>query len=118
MKRELNGRRDYSSPEISELIRRYRASGLGVVGFAQQHGIPPGRMHYWVYQKSRNCQKKTSMSSASAPLFQEVKVGTMLSGVEGWAAEVSLSGGLAIRFSAVATPGWIGSVVQALQRPC
>jgi hypothetical protein len=26
--------------------------------------------------------------------------------------------GLAIRFSAAAMPAWIGSVVQALQRPC
>jgi len=29
-----------------------------------------------------------------------------------------LANGLRVRFSPAATPGWIGLVVQALQRPC
>ena len=33
----------------------------------------------------------------------------------GWAAEVALPGGIAVRFSASASAEWIGSVVQALQ---
>ena len=53
-----------------------------------------------------------------APVFQELKVAALVPGVGRWAAEVSLSGGLAVRFSATATPGWIGSVVEALHRPC
>jgi hypothetical protein len=118
MKRELNGHQNYSSQEISELIGRYRASGLGVVRFARQQGIPLGRLHYWIYQKSPNRPSSTSNRSASAPLFQEVKVAAMLPGVGTWAAEVSLSRELTIRFSAAVTPGWIGSVVQALQPPC
>ena len=118
MKRELNGHRNYSSQEIFELIGRYRASGLGVVRFARQHGIPPGRLHYWIYQKGSNRPPTTANPSASAPLFQEVKVAAMLPGVGAWAAEVSLSRGPTIRFSATATPGWIGLVVQALQQPC
>jgi hypothetical protein len=118
MKRKLNGHQNYSSQEISELIGRCRASGLGVARFARQEGIPPGRLHYWVYQKGRNRPPTTSNRSALAPRFQEVKVAAMLPGVGAWAAEVSLSSELAIRFSATAAPGWIGSVVQALQRPC
>jgi transposase-like protein len=118
MKRERKGRRSYSSEAISEVIGRYRARGLGVARFAQQQGISPGRLHYWVYQKGRNRPPMALERSASAPLFQEVKVAAMLPGVGVWAAEVSLSRELTIRFSAAAAPGWIGSVVQALQRPC
>jgi hypothetical protein len=117
MKRELKGQHNYSSQEICEVIGRYRASGLGVARFARQQGISPGRLHYWVYQKGRNHQPMALERSASVPLFQEVKVAAMLPGVGAWAAEVSLSRELTIRFSAAVTPEWIGSVVQALQRP-
>ena len=51
-------------------------------------------------------------------MFQELKVATMLPVVDGWVAEVNLPGGLAVRFSQKATAEWIGSVVQALRRPC
>ena len=118
MKRERKGQRNYSPQEISEVIGRYRASGLGVAHFAQQQGISPGRLHYWVYHKGRNRPPMARERPASAPLFQEVKLAAMLPGVGAWAAEATLSRELTIRFSAAAAPGWIGSVVQALQRPC
>jgi hypothetical protein len=35
-----------------------------------------------------------------------------------WAAEVSLSQGLNVRFNGTARPDWIGAVIQSLQRPC
>jgi hypothetical protein len=34
------------------MIARYRASGLGLKAFALEEGLPPGRLHYWVYQKA------------------------------------------------------------------
>jgi hypothetical protein len=40
-----------SSDEIAAIIARYRASGLGLKAFALEEGLPPGRLHYWIYQK-------------------------------------------------------------------
>lgn len=118
MKHKFNGERNYSLDEISGLVKAYRASGLGVRDFAGQRGIPPGRLHYWIYQKYRQGSPTTSRPSASMPRFHEVKVSTLLPGAEAWAAEVSLACGLRVRFSTVASPDWMVAVIQALQRPC
>ena len=109
------------SREIARLIASYRESGLGLERFARQQRIPPGRLHYWLYQKDR-APKPTFSAKVreieAAPVFQEVKLdpGSLLN--QRWAAEVSLTGGLSIRFSATATPDWIGTIIQTLQRPC
>ncbi len=99
------------------MISRYRASNLGLKQFAQEHGIPAARLHYWVYQKGRSKARK-HWPMVPAPVFQEVKIAACIPPVESWAAEISLPKGLAIRFSAAAMPAWIGSVVETLQRPC
>lgn len=93
-------------------------SAQGARRFAQEPGIPPGRMHYWIYQKLRAKRRELSRPWGSAPTFQEVKVATMQPEVAHWAAEVSLPRGLAVRFSSKATPQWIGAVVEGRQRPC
>lgn len=108
----------FSPAEISQVLARYRRSGLGAVQFAQEHGISPGRLHYWIYQKGRTRPRQSLPASVSKPVFQELKVETMLPVLDGWVAEVNLPGGLAVRFSQKATAEWIGSVVQALRRPC
>ena len=110
MKHKLRADGDYSLAEISALVQEYRASGLGVLDFARQHRIAPGRLHYWIYQKCR--------PRPAPPRFQEVQVAALWPGAETWAAEVSLVNGLRIRFRPEVSPGWVGSVVQALQRPC
>jgi hypothetical protein len=113
------GRHQQFSPtEISKVLARYRQSGLGVLQFAHQEGIPPGRLHYWIYQKGRTRVNEPRRVALSKPVFRELNVGTMLPVADGWVAELNLPGGLAIRFSQKATAEWIGSVVQALQRPC
>jgi hypothetical protein len=107
--------------EISSLISQYRSSGLGLARFARKQGIPAGRLHYWVYQKApevSNQPRSKSVKSAMAPMFQEVKLTSGTPVIESWAAEVHLPRGIAVRFSPAATAEWIGSVVQALQRPC
>ena len=86
--------------------------------FAQEQGIPPGRLHYWIYQKGRTRLSKPLRASVSKPVFQELKVASMLPAMDSWVAEVSLPGGLAVRFSQKAAAEWISSVVQALRRPC
>ena len=109
---------EFSPAEISKVLARYRRSGLGMMQFAQEQGIPPGRLHYWIYQKGGTRLSTPLRASVSKPVFQELKVATMLPVVDGWVAEVSLPGGVAVRFSQKATAEWIGSIVQALRRPC
>jgi hypothetical protein len=106
--------------EMAALISAYRESGLGLRRFAQENRIPPSRLHYWVYQKGRASKSRRSTKdpkAVPAPVFQEVKFGGT-SPMESWAAEVRLAGGVSVRFSGAATPGWIAAVIQALQRPC
>ena len=111
-------REEFSSQEISKVLAHYRRSGLGVLQFAQGEGIPPGRLHYWIYQKRRTRPRKPLRALLSKPVFQEVEVAPLLPAVANWAAEVGLAGGIAVRFSQAASAQWIGSVVQALQRSC
>ena len=118
MNNGIGRREEFSPTEISKVLARYRSSGLGAVQFAQDHGIPPGRLHYWIYQKGRTQSRRPVQASASKPLFQEVEVATMLPVVDSWVAEVSLPGGLAVRFSQKAAAQWIGLVVQALRESC
>ena len=106
--------RAYTPEEITAWIRRYRASGLGLGTFAEEHGLPRNRLHYWVYGR-RYAQPHKRV--AAAPVFQELKLLAGLS-AQNWAAEISLPTGQVARFSATATPAWINSVVEALRRPC
>ena len=102
------------------MIARYRRSGLSLAEFARAERLPAGRLHYWIYQKHRSgaaAHNRRGGGPAAAPAFQEVQLASGL-GLVSWAAEVSLPAGLAVRFSATAAPGWVGAVVQALQRPC
>ena len=110
-----------SSNEIATIIARYRASGLGLKAFALEAGLPPGRLHYWIYQKPAGVSGRRPAKpnrAAASPAFQEVKLPSKLQWGCRWAAEVGLPGGLAVRFSASTSAAWIGSVVQALRRPC
>ena len=110
-----------ASKQRAALITAYRRSGLGLRRFAQEQGIPPSRLHYWVYQKSQASRPKASPATAKsvpAPLFQEVTLEPGVSLLESWAAEVWLPSGVSVRFSGTANPGWMEAVLQALQRPC
>jgi len=109
-----------SSNEIANIIARYRASGLGLKAFASKEGVPPGRLHYWIYQKPASTagRRPSPATLAVAPVFQEVKFPSQPEWGYGWAAEVGLPGGLAVRFSASVSTEWIGAVVQTLKRPC
>jgi hypothetical protein len=110
-----------SSNEMATILARYRASGLGLKAFAREEGLPPGRLHYWAYQKPSGASGRRPaqpIPAAVAPVFQEVKLPSRPEWGCSWAAEIGLPGGLAVRFSASASAEWIGSVVQALQRPC
>jgi hypothetical protein len=108
-----------SRRDIQALIASFRESGLGLERFARAHRIPPGRLHYWLYQKYRTqgTNAHRGPGAEPEPMFQEVRLDPAAL-IPSWAAEVSLDSKRSIRFSATAHPGWIGAVVQALQRPC
>ena len=92
-----------SSREIQALIASFRQSGLWLERFAREHRIPPGRLHYWLYQKYRTPRAKPSRNGPRAepvPVFQEVRLDPSAL-MASWAAEVSLDKG-SIRFSATA----------------
>jgi len=114
MKSDLPAPRGYTREEILGWIQRYRASGLGLGAFAEQHGLSRHRLHYWVYDR-RFAQPGPPV--AVAPVFQELKV-TAGQQPQNWAVEISLPTGAVARFTATATPAWINSVLGALRRPC
>ena len=114
MKNDSAAHRAYTPKEISDWIRRYRASGLGLGSFAKQHGLSRNRLHYWIYDR-RFAQPRQPVTVA--PVFQELKVTTGLP-PQNWAAEISLPTGAVARFTATATPAWMNSVLEALRRPC
>lgn len=114
MKTDRRTRRTYSTTEIAAWIRRYRASGVGLPAFAKQHGLPAGRLHYWVYQKGPAVHRQPSPSPT---VFRELKLAPGLP-VSSWGAEISLPTGPVVRLSASATPGWMSAVIQALRPPC
>jgi transposase-like protein len=116
MRINSKGRQTYTSEEIARWVSRYRASGLGLEHFAKEHGIASTRLHYWVYQRDRG--RKPARPDSVPAVFQELKLANSLSGLQSWGAEISLPEGVAVRFSAAVSPVWIGSVVQALHRPC
>jgi hypothetical protein len=121
MRVENNGDQDQSSKDIAALVAAYRKSGMGFRRFAQAHKIPPGRLHYWVYQKYRNVRSTPftlGRHNDPAPVFQEVTLGHGSALMESWAAEVRLAGGVSVRFDRTAAPEWIGEVIGVLQRPC
>lgn len=121
MRSDRNHPLHHTDQEIGATLSRYRTSGMGLDRFARAHGIPLGRLHYWLYQKQTGgCSKRRIKPTkpAGVPVFQEIKLTARSESVATWAAEVSLPRGIAVRFSPVATAEWIGSVVQALQRPC
>ena len=114
MKNDFRAQRTYTPDEVSDWIQRYRASGMALGAFAEQHGLSRNRLHYWVYDR-RFAQPRPPVTVA--PVFQELKVTTALP-PQNWAAEISLPTGAVARFTATATPTWIHSVLEGLRRPC
>ena len=114
MNDDLPAPRSYTREEISDWIQRYRASGLALGAFAEQHGLSRNRLHYWVYDRRYSQPPKPV---AAVPAFQELKLTAGLP-TQNWAAEIGLPTGTVARFAATATPAWISSVLEALRRPC
>ncbi len=97
-------------PDRARWVARYRASGMALHRFAQQHGLKPTQLHYWVYQPRR-------VSRSSAPTFQEVKLDGLFASAP-WAVELALAGGPTVRVRSNADPPWVADLVRHLRRVC
>jgi transposase-like protein len=110
-----------TNKDTAAVVAAYRQSGLTLKKFAREHGIRPGRLHYWVYQKNQDPKPEWLAEESGVgrtAVFREVKLEAGSALLQSWAAEVSVTGGLNVRFSGTARPDWIRAVVQAFQRPC
>jgi hypothetical protein len=119
--KDANNHHPIQTSKIAAVVAAYRQSGLGLRRFAQERGIRPGRLHYWVYQKNQDWKPSSSAKKPpadGAAVFQEVKLEAGSALLQSWAAEVSVARGFKVRFSGTARPDWIGAVIQALQRLC
>lgn len=94
-------------------VRQYRASGMGLKQFAQQHGLKPGQLHYWVYQTSRR-----PPGGAAMPRFQEVLLTTPASSAGAWGAEIGLPNGTTLRLTREADVAWAQALLDSLRQPC
>lgn len=92
MRRERNGRAVVGAEERRQWVERYRASGLGLKAFAQQHGLGRGQLHYWVYSPPPGPRTGTQ-----APVFQEVRLTGSMTPPSVWAAEITVSSGATVR---------------------
>ena len=99
--------------ERVQWVKRYRASGLGLKGFAAEHGLKAGQLHYWVY-----APEPAAVSGPVLPVFQEVRLEGNVAAPVRWAVEVVLPGGLVVRLSERTEPEWAGALLAALTRPC
>lgn len=113
MKSDPDGNGAVSRTERVRWVQRYRASGLGLKRFASEHGLEPGRLHYWVYTPGL-----ASATETVTPVFQELRLSDTLAGSSGWGAELRLPSGLTVRLREGAAPEWAGALVQALGGPC
>jgi hypothetical protein len=113
VKDKQSGNDEVSRHERARWVARYRASGLGLKRFASEHGLKPGRLHYWAYTPGL-----ASSAQSVTPVFQELRLGDTLSGSTGWGAEVVLSNGATVRLRAGVAPEWVGALIQALGGSC
>jgi transposase-like protein len=94
-------------------VDQYRASGLGLKQFAQQHGLNAGQLHYWVYAGPQQRGSETS-----APVFQEVRLPATSARPTPWSAEVGLPDGTTVRLVGGSDVAWTLALVESLRRLC
>ena len=98
------------SAERSDWVARYRASGMALRRFAQEHGLRPAQLHYWVYHPR-------PVSTGAAPRFQEVKLDELFAH-HPWTVELELPGGSTLRVKASVDPTWVAELIRSVRRVC
>ena len=103
-KRDRKGRKITPAPRRAELVAGYRASGLTMEQFARREGINRLTLAKWVFLQDRD-------RGARAVRFAEMKVGLPLTA--GWAFEVTLPNGLAVRAASAAALAELMTLVRS-----
>ena len=112
MTQTSNGHGRFTFEQQSDWKSRFRTSGMTLRRFAKVHGLKPGRLRYWLYQK----RKPPVGVPARAPgKFVELEVADFLGG-DRWAVEIGLSGGVTVRFREGAASSWMEAVVAVVVR--
>ena len=115
MKDHFHRRSDFASEERADWVSKYQSSGLGLREFASQHGLPAGRLHYWVYGRAASKRARSVDSPIAPTRFQEMPwlppVGPA------WAAEVALDSGVTLRLASSAPVEWTAFLIETLRRP-
>jgi hypothetical protein len=103
----------FTQQEREKLIVKYRASGLAQREFAQEQGIKVGTLRQWIYRP----RSPLPMARGKKFGFQEVSI-SEVPFLNGWAAELQLPRGVALRLNSNASVEWIGALVQKLGQVC
>ena len=103
----------WSRQERERMVAKYHASQLSQREFALQHGLKLGIFQQWIYRP----QSAQAVVRDKNPAFQEVSI-TEVPFLNGWAAELQLPRGVALRLNSHASPEWIGALVQKLGQLC
>ena len=103
----------WTPQERAQLVAAYQASGLTQREFAQQHGVKLGTFQQWVY-RPRSPHRVTRRNK---PAFQEISI-TEVPFLNGWAAELQLPRGVALRLNSHVSVEWVGALVQKLGQVC
>ena len=106
-------RRRSTQREREQLVAKYQASGLTQREFAQQHGVKLGTFQRWIYRP----RSPHSVARRKKPAFQEVSIAEVPF-LNGWAAELQLPRGVALRLNSHASAEWVGALVQRLGQVC
>lgn len=86
---------------------------MGLKQFAQRHGLKPGQLHYWVYQRA---QPQTPQ--AAVPTFQEVRLPAPAWSAGSWSAEIGLPNGTTVRLARETDAAWAKALIDSLRGPC
>lgn len=113
MKRNGNGLETDRGAERARWVAKYRASGMGLRRFANQHGLSAGQLHYWVYGG-----RKPRVWPDKAPMFGEVRLAEMSPAPSPWTAEVVLPDSTTVRLGRGMEVTWAAALVECLRRPC
>lgn len=119
MNSELNGTgwAVVSPTERVRWVARYRESGLGLKAFAEEHGLRPSQLHYWVYGGQRTRRPSGAENPDTVhPVFREYLLPRPPAG--DWGAEISWPDGTCLRLGRGADPAWAVALLDPLRRPC
>lgn len=112
VKQERKGKLSVGDADRARWIQRYRASGLSLKRFAQQHGLKAGQLHYWVYL----CPQ-SAVASKAMPTFQEVHLPAPALSGGSWSTEIGLPNGTTVRLARQTDLAWAKALVDCLRQP-